>query len=84
MGKKWGRCWYNLQSNPRAAYLFKEDGKAYKGKRLYLTKVREETDENMISAIRRHKDRKPKSKEYLVYFQIDKVLPLIGAGEEKM
>ncbi len=27
----------NLQSNPRAAYLFREDGEGYRGKRLHLT-----------------------------------------------
>ena len=31
----------NLQENPHAAYLFMEKGPGYKGKRLYLTKVRE-------------------------------------------
>ena len=34
----------NLQSNPFAAYLFLADGPGYKGKRLYLKKVREEQD----------------------------------------
>lgn len=34
----------NLQSNPHAAYLFTEEGPGYTGKRLYLTKLREEQD----------------------------------------
>ena len=29
----------NIQSNPRAAYLFMERGEGYVGKRLYLTKT---------------------------------------------
>lgn len=33
---------HNLQSNSHATYLFVENGPGYKGKRLYLTKVREE------------------------------------------
>ena len=73
----------NLQSNPNASYLFMESGERYIGKRLYLTKIREEQDRDLITQIRR-RDRVPsfrsysdKSK-YLVYFRIDKVLPLIG------
>lgn len=73
----------NLQSNPSAAYLFMEDKKGYAGKRLYLTKIKEEKDKSLIEKIRRrescpaytvYKD----SIKYLVYFRIDKVLPLIG------
>jgi len=33
----------NLQSNSHATYLFVERGEGYKGKRLYLTKIAEET-----------------------------------------
>jgi len=33
----------NLTQNPHACYLFREDGGGYHGKRLYLTKLREET-----------------------------------------
>lgn len=73
----------NVQSNPHAAYLFKEEGKGYKGTRLFLTKVKEETDKTLIDSFRRRKYDELKDKdEYLVYFRIDKVLPLIGPGEE--
>ncbi len=73
----------NLQSNPHAAYLFMEDKKGYAGKRLYLTKIKEEKDKTLIDQIRR-KESCPvykaykESMKYLVYFHIDKVLPLIG------
>ncbi len=70
----------NLQSNPYAAYLFMEEKKGYVGKRLYLSKIREEKDPELIDQIRR-KESCPVYKEgmrYLVYFHIDKVLPLIG------
>ena len=73
----------NLESNPNAAYLFMESGDRYVGKRLYLTKIKEEQDSALIDQIRR-KDSCPvdegykKGKRYLVYFKIDKVLPLIG------
>jgi hypothetical protein len=71
----------NLKSNPHAAYIFVEQGKGYVGKRLYLTKVREETDTAVIDSLRR---REPKTysaenaKRYAVYFHINKVRPLVG------
>ena len=72
----------NLQSNPSAAYLFMETGEKPSGKRLFLTKVKEEKDSELLHAIRRKSygddDRRGL---YLVYFKIDRVLPLIGAGE---
>ncbi|NWG03904.1 MAG: pyridoxamine 5'-phosphate oxidase family protein [Syntrophaceae bacterium] len=73
----------NLQSNPYAAYLFIESKERYIGKRLYLTKIKEEKDSALIDKMRRrescpaytvYKD----TMKYLVYFRIDKVLPLIG------
>jgi len=71
----------NLQSNPHSAYMFIEEGPGYKGKRLYLTKIREETDPDLIDSLRR-KDRKHDAKSdeksFLVYFHIDKIRPLIG------
>ena len=73
----------NLKSNPYASYLFMELGERYIGKRLYLTKIKEEKDPDLIKSIRR-KESNPAFKEkegqtrYLVYFKITKVLPLIG------
>jgi hypothetical protein len=73
----------NLQSNPKAAYLFmEEEEKKYKGKRLYLSRIREEKDSPMLDSIRRKEYPQLKGKEYLVYFRVDKVLPLIGTGAE--
>jgi hypothetical protein len=73
---------HNLQSNPHAAYLFMEAGEGYAGKRLFLTKVREEQDSELLHKLRRRKyeDEKQEAK-FLVFFRIDKVLPLIGAGK---
>jgi hypothetical protein len=75
---------HNLQSNPHAAYLFKESGPGYKGKRLFLTKIREEKDSELADKLKRQcptpeKD-KAKGPRFLVVFKLDKVLPLIGAG----
>jgi len=75
----------NLKKNQSATYLFKEDG-AYKGCRLYLTKTHEEKDSPLIEKIRRkkykgigHKDNT--ESKFLIYFEVDKVLPLIGDGK---
>ena len=73
----------NLQSNPHALYLFMESGEGYAGKRLYLTKTKEEKNSPLIDQIQR-RERCPVDEEYqkqnrlLVYFTIDKALPLIG------
>ncbi|MGD0275286.1 MAG: pyridoxamine 5'-phosphate oxidase family protein [Syntrophales bacterium] len=74
----------NLQSNPHAVYLFKEKDR-YEGWRLYITKIREEKDGPLIEEIRRKKYPEVEGKykvgpKYLIYFRLDKVLPLIGEG----
>lgn len=73
----------NLQSNPHAAYIFMEAGEKFAGKRLYLTRIKEETDLEVIAKIRWRKsytvpENQQNEKRYFVYFRIDKVLPLIG------
>ncbi len=45
----------NLQSNPHAAYLFMESGQKFAGKRLFLTKTREEQDSELLYSLRRKK-----------------------------
>ena len=70
---------HNLRSNPHAAYLFKEDGPGYSGKRLFLTKTREEQDTELAYKLRRRKY--PDDKEeplFLAFFHIDRVLPLLS------
>lgn len=76
----------NLQSNPHAAFLFMESGDKYIGKRLYLTKIKEETDPEAVKKIQWRKtyndpDDEQDAKRFLVYFKIDRVLPLIGDKE---
>jgi hypothetical protein len=73
----------NLQSNSHAAYLFMESGGGFAGKRLFLTKTREEQDSELLYSLRRktYSNDEEESK-FLVFFQIDKVLPLIGAGDD--
>lgn len=75
----------NLQTNTHAAFLFMESGEKYIGKRLMLTKIKEEEDQELIEKFRKKKSYylpdDDKKKRFLVYFHIDKVLPLIGDHE---
>jgi len=72
----------NVRSNPSAAYLFMEAGEGYTGKRLYLKKIREEQNEQLVSDICRKCDYSHYDlhARYVVYFNVEKVLPLIGDG----
>lgn len=76
-----------LKSNPRAAYLFREDGDGYNGVRLCLSKLNEEVNSSLIEEFRRRQPAScPKnddSNKYLVYFKIDEVRPLIGDTESE-
>ena len=71
----------NLQSNPHATYLFKENGSGYKGKRIYLTKIREEENSSLIDSLSRRtypSDADSKESRFLVYFKLERERPLIG------
>ena len=74
---------HNLQSNSRAAFLFREDSQGYKGIRLHLNKIREEHDTPLVMELCRrckiadHSD----AVRHLVFFNVEKELPLVGAGE---
>ncbi len=77
---------HNLQSNPHAVFLFIEAGKSWRGKRLYLLKTKEETDMEKIESLRRrHRPSDTEAykdlKKYLVYFQLEAELPLVGDRE---
>lgn len=80
--------YHNIGSNPYATYLLIEDGPHYNGIRLFLKKVREDTDPELIAKLtRRHlpsKLDKDKGPKFLVYFVLEKVLPLIGSEETGM
>lgn len=76
---------HNLQSNPHAAYYFVEKGEHFGGKRLYLSKVREEENSELIEELR--KKRYPifttkynNESKYVVFFNVDKILPLVADG----
>ena len=72
----------NLQTNPKATYMFIEKAQGYKGKRLYLQKIREENDPELVQSIRRRKrydqEGDPVSGSSAVYFKVLKTRPLVG------
>ncbi|MFH2123716.1 MAG: pyridoxamine 5'-phosphate oxidase family protein [Pseudomonadota bacterium] len=75
----------NLEEVKHANYLFLEDGPGYSGIRLFLTKLDESTDPELIASLsRRHQNSEEnlsQGEKFLVRFKVDKVLSLIG-GEE--
>jgi hypothetical protein len=71
----------NVRSNPKAAYMFIEEGEGYAGKRLYLTMTGEEKDPEQIKAIKQMHSKThgaPDTVRHLVYFTVDKIRPLTG------
>jgi hypothetical protein len=71
----------NLQKNPYASYAYNESG--FKGVRLYLEKIREETEGPLIEEIRKHANEVSvpgagDSVKFVVYFKLHKHLPLVG------
>jgi hypothetical protein len=76
----------NVNSNPHAAYLFVEQTDGYVGKRLFLTKIGEDMDQEKIRSMRRRNlppecDEGESKKQFLVHFRVDGIRPLIGTGE---
>ena len=73
---------HNLKGNPYAAYLFIEAERGYKGVRLFLKKVKEDTDAELIKKLSRRsltaEEDEAKGPKFLVYFEVEKVLNLIG------
>jgi hypothetical protein len=75
----------NLQSNPHAAYLFLEEGPEHNGKRLLLTKIKEEEEGDLIESLRKKTYPELKEKvEHLIYFKVDCVLPLVEVEEREV
>jgi len=75
----------NLKTNPYASYMFIEEGPGYKGIRLFLKKIKEETDDALIDKMkRRHlspEEDKARGPKFLTHFRVEKIMPLIGDGE---
>jgi len=74
----------NIQSNPKAAYMFIESGRGYCGKRLYLTKVSEKANAQYTQTL---KDKYPrvfkqgKLEKHIVCFRVDSVRPLMDESD---
>ena len=71
----------NLTENPHAVYAFNEGG--FQGKRLFLEKVREETEGSLLDSIRAEADKVVgpgvgDMVKFVVYFRVKKDLPLVG------
>jgi hypothetical protein len=76
----------NLLANPNAAYLFKEPGEQFSGKRLFLSMQRElrgdeVTDPDLSGKYKKACEDYPAETLSVVYFKVDKILPLVGPGE---
>lgn len=76
----------NLKTNGHAVYLFHQDPngddeRRFSGKRLYLRKVREDDDQERIASLRRRTYGDWRDGRHLVIFEVEKELPLVGAGD---
>lgn len=70
----------NLQSNPKAAFMFIEPGEGHQGARLYLTKVSEEENPEPAPTVKERYPRVFKQGElhkHIVCFRVDRVRPLV-------
>lgn len=76
----------NLLANPHAAYLYKEPGEQFNGKRLFLKMERELSGEEVTDPVLAEKYKKA-CEDYsderlsVIYLKVDKVLPLVGDKE---
>jgi len=77
--------YHNIQANPYATYLFVESGTGYSGVRLYLKKIKEDDDLDLIAKMTRSwlspQEDTAKGPKHLVHFKIEKILQLIGSGQ---
>ncbi|PIE66891.1 MAG: pyridoxamine 5'-phosphate oxidase [Deltaproteobacteria bacterium] len=75
----------NLQHNPYAHYLFLEKGGGYSGVRIYLEKVKEVQDKELIAQLSRRKEKSDLQEKapsiFLVSFKIIKLIELLGDKE---
>lgn len=79
------RSYQNLQTNPKAAYMFVEKGPGYQGKRFYIEKTKEEANQEQVNLLRRssHGDAGDEALAKLVYFKVVHIRPLVGDSKQK-
>ncbi len=77
--------YHNLKSNPNAAYMFIEESPGHQGIRLFLKKIREDDDPDLIARMTRRnltpEEDKQKGPKHFVIFKVEMILPLVGAGQ---
>ena len=75
----------NIMENPRAHYLFKEEGPGYQGIRLSISMLREEKNSDLLYELCRRCHTKDTDLEgtdrFLVFFKVEQELPLIGSKD---
>lgn len=78
----------NIQENQHATFIFMEDGPGSRGVRLFLNKIKEETDPAAIKNLRRREltpeEDQARGVTFLVSFAVEKILPLIGDDPAKI
>jgi hypothetical protein len=78
----------NILENPHAACMYIEHGGGYQGIRLFLEKVREDNDPELIARMTRRnltpEEDREKGPKHLVIFRVEKILPLIGGGDTNL
>lgn len=79
---------HNLQSNPHAAFLFLESGGRYQGVRLFLEKLREDTDPELIAQYSRRcpvpEGNPSKEQKFLVTFRVNRLLKVLGGDSPEV
>lgn len=71
----------NVGANPHTCYVFVESGEGYHGKRLYLTKTKEEPNSELVGQVCERCDYSLYGgllTGNAVYFHIDKVIQLVA------
>ncbi|PLX83079.1 MAG: pyridoxamine 5'-phosphate oxidase [Desulfuromonas sp.] len=75
----------NINENPYAAFMFIEDSAGYKGVRLYLKKVKEDDNAELIAKMTRQslspEEDAAMGPKFIVYFQVEKALKLVGGDD---
>lgn len=68
----------NIRLNPKAVFMYIEKDAGYTGKRIYLEKSGEETDQKTVNLLRRSHHGGDEDKAVLVLFKVTEIRPLVG------
>jgi hypothetical protein len=75
----------NLQDNPYAVFLFIEAAEGYRGVRVFLKKIGEDQNRELLERLTRRslspEEDASKGPKFMVYFRVEKVLQLVGGQE---